>query len=195
MLLGERFQVCPTPCSDCSWVSDAQSLHTALVTSRVDCDPRRALLGGLFSWFSLWNFCLLYHFAYFYLYQGVLRILLITFTKISALFNNVLWHEILHALFHTKSFSSGRAIKLFVFKACLSLGQNLYGTAQELKTETVAWFSQSDTSADRYVLGNPWEHGAVFLSLLAPRVKSLTYKISWAETFGSLPFDQPAIPG
>ena len=59
-------------------------------------------------------------------YQGLLRVFSVTFTKISVLFNNALRHRILHNLLHTKSFSPERTIKLFVFKACLSLGQNLW---------------------------------------------------------------------
>ena len=79
--------------------------------------------------------------AYMHLYQGLLRVLLITFTKISVLFNNALRHRILHNLLHTKSVSPGRTIKLFVFKACLSLGQNLCDAAKELEAETVSCFS------------------------------------------------------
>ena len=77
------------------------------------------------------------------LYQGLLRVLLITFTKISVAFNNALRDRILHNLLHTKSFSSGRTIKLFVFKACLSLGQSLCDTAQELEADSVLFHIES----------------------------------------------------
>ena len=87
--------------------------------------------------------------AYMHLYQGLFFFFFLnlkncisfTFTNISVIFNNALRHRTLHNLLHTKSVSPGRTIKLFVFKACLSLGQNLCDTAQELEAETVSCFS------------------------------------------------------
>ena len=93
------------------------------------------------SWLSHWACIHALVSGIFFFFLNLKHCISFTFTKISVLFNNALRHRTLHNLLHTKSVSPGRTIKLFVFKACLSLGQNLCDTAQELEAETVSCFS------------------------------------------------------